>query len=668
MEKTTNIFLNILKIVGIILIIFFALNIVTATTDFIQKLFKVPIANVDANEGININYNGGLTASEIDNQKNNPNCPQKDDMYDGLNIIELDNIVCFYKEIEQKDGTIIYPNILFVKTDNGLVYNGATNMIATSIHYAFGITSFNVYQDFKQFPNLNYDENDFWGGFYKDTFTKICLFDSGNTNFVRLTGIQFSLGSLISKFWTPGQAMQLTRDYINKEIFNKYFLKFCNDNVEIIMDNTDMKSAYADLNGFYDFVYRSAISHDYGKDDKGKALTKGICTVDASKLTVYPIPDTEIKNYPMSDGNFFKVFNTQLYLNVKYEKIEKECPIKVEEKNLDEPVKKKDEAIITTSTVNINFTPKKDTIDQKTIQTIAKENPVTISFYKDGNFIKKIVATDSTFTHTNCKTTIGLENGKYTYTIDSAQILFDSYSGSVTITNSSSMNFEYDYKNGYILATIGIEPASSDVDLSSFDLSNNPIKIVLNSQNGDTIQFVFDSNSKIGLQTQLLKVGKYTLTILSEKAIFSTLSTEIEVTPQSRVFVYKFVLKHNSSDLNFSVNVAGTSGETGTLKIYAVKQTTRILQNKLNQQDYLVDLIIFDKDGKTVEEFNHTHNGTSACNGTFQANNLVANEKYYLQLTYRNSNSTIIYTGATIGFTYQLETMYTFTYTCTIAD
>lgn len=664
MEKTTNTFLNILKIVGIILIIFFALNIVTATTDFIQKLFKVPIANVDANEGININYNGGLTASEIDNQKNNPNCPQKDDMYDGLNIIELDNIVCFYKEIEQKDGTIIYPNILFVKTDNGLVYNGATNMEAVYTMYVFGFSNFTVKQNYIEQPKLYYGSNLRW---YTDAPSNIVLFDSGDCKFVKFDGVPLITGLI--KSLDSNSIMSATCDYINKEIFNKYFLKFCNDNIEIIMDNTDKKSAYADLNGFYDFVYRSAISHDYGKDDKGKALTKGLCTVDVSKLTVYPIPDTEIKNYPMSDGNFFKVFNTQLYLNVKYEKIEKECPIKVEEKNLDEPVKKKDEAIITTSTVNINFTPKKDTIDQKTIQTIAKENPVTISFYKDGNFIKKIVATDSTFTHTNCKTTIGLENGKYTYTIDSAQILFNSYSGSVTITNSSSMNFEYDYKNGYVLATIGIEPASSDVDLSSLDLANNPIKIVLNSQNGDTIQFVFDNNSKIGLQTQLLKVGKYTLTILSEKAIFSTLSTEIEVTPQSRVFVYKFVLKHNSSDLNFSVNVAGTSGKTGTLKIYAVKETTQILQNKLKQQKYLVDLIIFDKDGKTVAEFNHSHNdAVSYCSSTFQANNLIANEKYYLQLTYRNSDSTIIYTGATIGFTYQLETAYTFTYTCTVAD
>ena len=84
------------------------------------------------------------------------------------------------------------------------------------------------------------------------------------------------------------------------------------------------------------------------------------------------------------------------------------------------------------------------------------------------------------------------------------------------------MKFKYDYKDGYVLTTIGIEPASSDIDLSSLDLANNPIKIVLNSKDGETIQFVFDDNSKIGSQSQLLKVGKYTLTILSEKTVKRT--------------------------------------------------------------------------------------------------------------------------------------------------
>ena len=666
MEKTTNTFLNILKIVVIILLISFALNIVSTSTDFIRNLFKVPVADVDANEGININYNGGLTKSEIDKEKNDANCPTKDDVYDGLNIIELDNIVCFYKEIELDDGQTIYPNLLFVKTDNGLIYNGATNMIGTSVHYAFGITSFSVYQDYYNLPELDVKSN-FFGGFYAEPNTKICLFDSGKCSFIRLTGIQFSLGSIVSKYWSPAKAMTATRNYINKEIYNKYFLTFCNDNIEIIMDNSSKDNAYADLNGFYDFVYRSAISHDYGKNDKGEALNKGLCTVDVSKLTVYPIPAMEQKNYPNGSDDYFHIFNTNVYLNVKYEKLEQECPIKVEEKNLKEKVDKKNEAIITTSTVGITFNPKYNTLDKKTIQQVVKNNPITISFYKDGRFVKKTVVTDTAFAQTDCKTTIGLENGKYTYTIDSAQILFDSYSGSVNIKGSSSIYLKYDYKDGYVLSTIGIEPASNDIDLSSLDLANNPIKIVLNSKNGETIQFIFDDNSKIGSQSQLLRVGKYTLTILSEKAIFSTLSTEIEITPQSRVFKYKFTLNQKTSDLNFNVSVSQQSGTTGKIKLYADSASVKILQNKLKETNYLVSLIIFDENGKIVEELQHTHSGSGACGDDFTATNLVANQKYNLQLTYRNADGSVVYTGATIGFTYNLNSQYTFTYTCTLA-
>ena len=667
MEKATNTFLNILKIIVIIMLLSFALNLISKSTNFLQNLFNVPVANVDANDGIDVNYNGGLTKSEIDKEKGDANCPTKDDMYDGLNIIELDNIVCFYKEIELDDGTIIYPNLLFVKTDNGLVYNGATNMVATSVHYAFGVTSFSVYQDYYNLPDLNVKSN-FFGGFYADTNSKICLYDSGNYTFMRLTGNQFSLGSIISKFWSPVNAMNSTRDYINKEIYNKYFLTFCDNNIEIIMDNSSKDNAYADLNGFYDFVYRSATSHDYGKDENGNDLNKGLCTVDVSKLTVYPIPATEQKNYPNGSDDYFHIFNTNVYLNIQYEKIEQECPITVVDDNLDETVDKKDEAIITTSTISITFEPKYNTLDKKTVQQVVKDNPITISFYKDGQFVKKTVATDTSFSQTNFKTTVGLENGKYTYTIDSAQILFDSYSGSVDVTSSCSMKFKYDYKDGYVLTTIGIEPASSDIDLSSLDLANNPIKIVLNSKDGETIQFVFDDNSKIGSQSQLLKVGKYTLTILSEKAIFSTLSTDIEITPQSRVYKYKFTLNQKTSDLDFTVKVSQQSGTTGKLKLYAETSSVKILQGKLGETNYLVSLIIFDKDGKIVEEFQHTHNGTGTCSDSFTASNLVENQKYDLQLTYRNSDDSIVYTGATVGFTYALNSLYTFTYTCTIAE
>lgn len=663
MEKTTNTFLSILKIVVIILLFAFIFNIISASTNFIRNLFKVPIANIDANDGIDINYNGGMTKEEINKEKNDANCPTKDDMYDSLNIIELDNIVCFYREIKLEDGTTIYPNLLFVKTDKGLIYNGATNIDATLTSYVFGISKFDIKQNYTELPTFYHVSKERW---YTGSCSNIVLYDSGDCVFVKLNGVPLITG--LVKALDNKSLMSSARNYINKEIYNKYFLKFCNDNIEIIMDNSSKDSAYADLNGFYDFVYRSAISYDYGKDDKGKALNKGLCTVDVSKLTVYPIPATEQKNYPNGSDDYFHIFNTKVYLNIKYEKMEQECPIKVKEDNLDEKVDKKDEAIITTSTVSVNFEPKNSTLDKKKIQQIVKDHPITISFYKDGKIVKKAVATDTAFTLTDFKTTVGLENGKYTYTINSSQILFDSYSGSVNIKSSCSMNLKYDYKDGYVLATVGIEPASNDIDLSSLDLANNPIKIVLNSKNGETIQFIFDDNSKIGSQSQLLKVGKYTLTILSEKAIFSTLSAEIEITPQSRVFKYKFVLKQNASDLNFSVNVSEQSGTTGKLYLKADTSSVNVLQSKLKETNYLVSLIIFDNDGKIVEEIQHTHNGTGACSDAFNAINLVSGQKYDLQLTYRNADGSIVYTGATIGFTYALNSQYTFTYTCTLAD
>ncbi|MGN1222349.1 MAG: hypothetical protein ACI4TT_03850, partial [Christensenellales bacterium] len=260
----------------------------------------------------------------------------------------------------------------------------------------------------------------------------------------------------------------------------------------------------------------------------------------------------------------------------------------------------------------------------------------------------------------------------YTFEIVSNQLIFDFYSGNVNIESTGQFEYVYTYLNGMVLSSYEISPASSDIDLSTFDFATYPVKIVLaNKETSKTYQFVFDDASKINVaQTQLIQIGNYTYTILSEKLVFGSTSGSVEISPKNRIFKYQFAIDNNQSDLSFTVKVStASSSSNGAFRLSGDTASVNLLSNKLNLINYFVNIFIFDADGNVVETFKHTHNGNGSCGDNWSTSNLIAGTKYIAQMQYSNgSDSTAVgyisYESATFSFTYNNNTAYTITYSC----
>jgi len=154
MEKTTKLLKFLLfsfAFVAVVCIGFWVASKFVNITGFFSNIFGDKDIDVYAFDGADTNYNGGLSRREIDNQKSNVDCPKLPDIYDTLYIQDYNDFVCFYKETKNASGETIYPNIVFVKTEDGLKFNGALNIVGHcnygwfGVGYSYKIEQKNVY-------------------------------------------------------------------------------------------------------------------------------------------------------------------------------------------------------------------------------------------------------------------------------------------------------------------------------------------------------------------------------------------------------------------------------------------------------------------------------------------------------------------------------------------
>ena len=159
MEKLTKVIKNTLIIIIILLFGFLFVELFSKLNNlkvFAYEIFGIGSTQIDAFDGADKNYNGGLSRKQIDDQKNDSNCPTHNDVNDAIFIQDYDEVVVFYKQVELEDGRTIYPNILFIKTDDGLKFDGAMNMHAECYAGWFGTGySFKVEQQFDRVPSYS---------------------------------------------------------------------------------------------------------------------------------------------------------------------------------------------------------------------------------------------------------------------------------------------------------------------------------------------------------------------------------------------------------------------------------------------------------------------------------------------------------------------------------
>jgi hypothetical protein len=692
MEKTWKVIKNILiclLVFALLSGLFAFLSGIKGVRDWINGIFGKANINIDEFESAPINWNGGLSKNEIEKQKNDVNCPTRDDMTDTIYIQDYDDIVCFYRAVKTDDGDTIYPNLVFVKTENGLKFNGALNMTGKAVYYrswydivnpaypwTCGPKAYEVSQDYTTAPSYRFNSlRTIWTA----PEVNLCLLDSSDPAFYYVSvsdwfGADACAFNFLYNNNVKAKALQTAQKYLMENIYGKYFLKFCNDNVEIIQEQNNETVANGDFNFFYDYLYRSTLQHDFGTDKDGNTLTTGTCSVDVSKLTVYPLPDSDKTRYPVANTDpqeYYGIYNCNVLMTCNYEKknvktVFADSPSVIDGVK-DSPIENKDIEPKSMQTIDVMLTPKDKYLNSK-IREALKNAPVTFKYFdSNNNLVRTISFNTSDFTDCVATKTTALDNGTYTYKIESGQLLFNAYSGTIKIDNSGNLKYEYSYQDGMVLTSVNIMPNSTDIDYSGVDLSNYPVKIVFNGiDNSNTYQFVFDSTNKVNVtQSALIKIGKYQCTILSEKLIFASSTKTVDITPTNYNFNFPFAVNHSTSDLAFNIKLTKSSVNVdGAIYLSGDSTSVKLLGDKLKQKDYLIVLTVFDQNGNVIETFDHSHDGTSTCSAVWQVEKLTAGTTYVAQLTYNNSDNSIAYTSATFTFTYNLKTAYELVYSC----
>lgn len=675
MEKANDKLKSLFRIAVICLAIcavFWLVSKATNVGNVFSLLFGHKSIDVYAFDGADTNTNGGLTRTEIDSQKANDDCPTIPDINDVIYIQDYNDFVCFYKKTADSNGKTIYPNIVFVKTADGLKFNGALNIIGHAYYGWFGMGySYKVEQKIYEKP-VYINQRVVQNGWSR---TNLFLVSTGAEDYMITEGFNGVITTIVNAVKFQEERIKQTQEFVIKNAY-PYFLKFYNDNVEIIQDRDNPDG---DFNFFYDYLYRSASEYDYGTNNNGEKLTYGTCAVDVTNLTVYPLPDDLRDTYPIPNTDpteYFGIYKTNVFITCNYEKFDITSPYKDDEDLIkfvdDDPITYRQ--IDTTSLCDISATLMPTTSYYNNVITNAvRDNPVVITFYdSDGLEYRKIEFTDSSFTSAVGSRKSAFAKGSYTYDILSNQLIFNSYSGSLSITESGNVKFNYTYLDGKVLANFSLVPTSSDVDYSDIDLATYPVRIILNNEDRtQTYQFVFDAQAKVSeTQSTLLLIGRYSYTILSEKLVFGSNTGSIDIKPRTRDFEFAFGVVYNRSDLAFSVTVSEEANSSnGSFRLSGDSASVQLLGSKLNLQNYYVNITLFDANGHLVETLNHTHNGNGTCSGSWTLNNLIAGNRYTAQMTYANgtdisANGYIEYQSSTFSFDYKDSTRYTFTYSC----
>lgn len=537
---------------------------------------QVPLQN-----GLKSLTNGGLTPQEFEKQRQDENAPYSGDEVKNFYIRETDKYVIFYRQADL-NGSTIYPNISFVKTDKGLIWDGAWGVTAN--------LSVNKFSGYRDFENIKFQMDMFNNSLgYSNTPRHWwdLLFGSSSNWVTRLENVvtfsdfnasfcpDFYSYWMIANIWVNNTndknvLFNKTHDWLLNKILVPYF-EMLDEGIEFEMGNND-SDTLSKLNACFTYLWNNSKTEDF---------TEKETIVDVSKYYGKIIPEEERTKYPIPEDKQ-EEYGNKKYYSAYYCKIYADCyysyhsDVKVDRDNNKIKDYVKD--------YGVDEVPENQTknYSQLIIKFKNKDNSDLIGLDLKESPVKFNI-NGITLIFDNLK---DLENGKsivvdsdsiLAYTINSDGLVFDSYSGTLTANHSKvETYFKYSYMSGYVAVSITLQPLAS-FDYSNLDLTKKPYIMFFypNDFESASIQFVFDSNSKLNETiTQYMKVGSYTLAVTGQDNIivdFSSISGgEVIITTESRKFVFTYYLKNQSGKLVPDVFVSKMQNENGEY----VKTTT----------------------------------------------------------------------------------------------
>lgn len=595
------------------------------------------------------NTNGGFTFEQIKLAQDDNECPSYADQIIDLKCYDYGSYVVF----SFYDGGV-YQNAVFYKSSDGLILDGIMNMHAemTGIKWflAYNTDSFKWVDGRDKEPNYTISQN--WIVWQKhDNLLSV----SRQTPDFLVWQYTFRTNKDEAYKYALSNVATLTGQNITS-----HFIKF--GDVELIGTGS---TGYVKINSFYNYLYEQIKGEQYN-------TTK---LIDASSCLCLPIPTALQPNYPISpskqaeyDGaEFYGVYRCNIAVDLNYVKGNTTLNSTTKNEDYVDTLKEdddyKDKVEVeevqpgySYSKLNVNFI---DTNNSDLSKIDLMMSPINISFTCQDLGLTKTVVIDSIDKLNSGVEILVNKDATWNYLIDSEALIFDNFRGSFTVKDdTSTITFPYYYLDNFTIASVGLNPIGT-IDSSLIDLATNPVRIIL-SNDKNTYQFVFNSNSDLNAyKSTLVEMGTYDYTILSEQLIFASVTGQLTINSTDKVMLFNYALGADDP-LTFDIEVTTNGTTNNRFSLYSETSNVTLIRETLSSAKvYLVTCVIYDKDGKLMETFDHTHQVTGACSDTWTASNLVSGEEYTLQLRFTDrDDSSITYLSDIANFTFNSNTAY----------
>ncbi len=615
------------------------------------------IDNIDATITDNWkNTNGGFTFEQIKKAQDDNECPFYDDQIINLKCHDFGSYVAF----SYKNGDV-YENAVFYKSDDGLVLDGVINTYASLTgmkwFFAYDLDTFSWVTEKNKEPYYwTYHTAFDWHKINGDHDDLVSV-SRQTQEFVKWThSVRTNQNEMINYVMTNASTLTAKNA-------TSYFIKF--GDVELIGSSSE---GLVKINSFYNYLYEQVKGFPYNTSK----------LIDCSNCLCLPIPDTLKQNYPISpskkadynDADYYGVYRCNIATQVMYVQgeilsatVKNEDyidTIKKDDKTKDKVKVDKVESTATYSKLQISFN---DTNNSDFSGLNLNEKPVKIQFSCKELNLSKVITIDS-LDKLNAGVTVLLNKDMtWDFYIDSEALIFEKFKGNLTIkSDSNSTTFDYYYLSNYTVASVGLN-AVGTVDLTNVDLSQNPVKIIL-ANDKHSYQFVFDDNSKIdSYQNMLVEMGEYNYTILSKQLEFASVTGKLTITTTDKVMLFNYAVTTYNTELSFSINVEEYSS-VGYLRLYSDTSNVTLIRDTLSSAKvYTVTVVVYDKDGKLMHSYLHTHSSTGSCGDSWQMNDLTDGETYTLQLRFADrDDATKTYLSDVADFVYSSSKGYRVVY------
>ena len=505
-------------------------------------------------DGLKDYTNGGFDFEEITECLEKESCPTADNQIVELHVdnwsVESQNIgvVIWYETT--KNGKKIYPNLLFKRVNGQLVLDGFVN--------AYLIVPYS--NNFWGYAQYKLDSAKWETDFYSKPDYEYYKSSSGHDRYQNVASISDTKVFYWKNYQHNRNSVNPSNNEYKKcanyvankmcEIIEEYFLKI--NSLYFISDTTDSvnvgEDIYIQFNSFYNWLYQHL------KDEHGVIYSNTEKIINVNKYYYNQIPESERINYPITDEDkvgalanleYYFAYKCDIYFDLQYaSKSYKGLFAKINDSIVDETIKY-DKQESEYSKVQLKL---KNTNSAVVSEIPIVDNPVTINFVNGSE--SKNVLIDSVDKLKNGVNLIFEKNKRYTYSIDSAILLFDSNSGSINITTDNGViTFDYVYTPNSLAFYVGLN-SIGEIDWSAVNLAITPVKIMFST--GTII--TFDDNSEFDeLKPCLVTIdsGETTCsidyTILSDGLEFASTSGTIQVSSTQRYHYFNCAGKYQSS-------------------------------------------------------------------------------------------------------------------------